>query len=182
MKVYVLGDDKIDGVSIKGIYSTKEKAIQALPYHEYLIEDDIAEIELDPPNKGEIYEQYYYCRFDPNVPSNILCGMQKRMATETPAYQFGRNSSSTTIGWGKSAPEAEENARKAQLELHPVWQVFVDDTDSFKNRYHLSHPSMIYSFSGRKAFAVHEDFNIAKIAIMEYVASCKLSPYLTVAP
>lgn len=184
MKVYVIAESDYDGVNIESVYSTKEKAIEALPYYESMDEDDIYEFELDPVHKGEKYEIYHYCNVDPNTKEKVKVwgGTQSFKPSEVVPFEFctSRSSHTQTIGWGKTAEEAESNARIAQSQLHPVWQVWVDDKYGDDRRMRLPHPSTIYKGTYCGSYAVHEDFNVAKIAVIEYMATGKLSPFLTV--
>ena len=187
MKIYILEDPDYDGVSIEGVFSTREKAVAALPYHNGLNEDSIVEHEVDPVYSGEIYENYFYCNVRPSGPGEIMWGdAMKRRASEVIPFNFIEShikSIDHTQGWGKTPEEAESNARHAQTLLHPIWQIWKKkngDGDYYSK--HLPHPSLIYKEMPGTAYAVHEDFNVAKIAVMEYEATGKLSPFLTVPP
>lgn len=60
MKVFVLGTEDYDGLSIDGIYSSKAKALEAAPYFRYQLKDPtIFEFDLDPPNEGEKYVEMW---------------------------------------------------------------------------------------------------------------------------
>lgn len=182
MKVYILAEYDYDGVNIVSVYSTKEKAVEALPYYCAMTEEDIHEYELDPIHLGEKYEIYHYCNIDPNSVDKVWGGTSSVRPSEVIPFKFceKRSSHTQTQGWGKTKEEAESNARIAQSQLHPVWQVWVGDKYKNDHRIRHPHPSTIYKGPHRGAYAVHEDFNIAKIAVVEYQASGKLSAFLTV--
>lgn len=182
MKVYIIAESDYDGVNIESVYSTKEKAVEALPYYCAMDEEDIYEYELDPIHEGEKYEIYHYCNIDPNSTDKVWGGTQSVRPSEVAPFEFycSHRTHTQTQGWGKTKEEAESNARIAQSQLHPVWQVFIDDKYKCDSRCRVPHPSVIYPF--HRTYAVHEDFNIAKIAVMEYQATGKLSPFLTVVP
>lgn len=182
MKVYVLGNDNYEGLDIESVYSTKEKAIEALPYYQAMTEEDIYEYELDPVHTGEKYEIYHYCNVDPNSKDKAWGGTQSVKPSEVRPFGFcaSRTSHTQTQGWGKTAEEAESNARIAQSQLHPVWQVWIDNKYGDDGRFLHSHPLTVFTGTCSGSYAVHEDFNVAKIAVMEYMATGKLSPFLTV--
>lgn len=173
MKVYVLGNDDYEGMNIIGIYSTKEKAIEALPY-ENMNENDIYEYEIDTPNDGEKYELFYYCGMDG---SEVWTGEMKEKPSQVKYCKYALGHPSRVSGTGRTPEEARINAEKAKSELHLIWQISDNGTEV-----HHSHPSMIYDWThcGTGCYAVHEDYNVAKIAVMEYMATGKLSPFLTV--
>lgn len=179
MKVYVLGGSNYDGTDIHGIYSTREKTVSALSYSSYYDERDIQEIELDPENSGEKYEDYFFCNVKPSESKTQMWGgCIKLKPCEFVPFQFIdslHDFADHTFGLGKTPEEAEANARHAQTLLHPVWII---RTDGYQKR--LPHPSCVDGSAGRQACAVHEDFNVAKIAIMEYKATGKLSPFLKI--
>lgn len=184
MKVYIIAESDYDGVNIESVYSTKEKAVEALPYYCAMDEEDIYEYELDPIHEGEKYEIYHYCNIDPNSTDKVWGGTQSVRPSEVAPFEFycSHKTHTQTQGWGKTKEEAEANARHAQTLLHPVWKVHVDDSWKDDHRWRAPHPSEIGGSSLWGTYAVHEDFNIAKIAVMEYQATGKLSPFLTVVP
>lgn len=183
MKIYILACHNYDGIDVEGVYSTREKALEAIRYHENLREEAIEEYELDPPNVGEIYEDYFYCNVKPSESVTKMWGDScKIRPSEFVPFKFvisHRETLDHTQGFGKTMEEAEANARHAQTLLHPVWKVHVEDGHNCDHRFRIPHPSACTSkFFG--TYAIHEDFNVAKIAVMEYQATRKLSPFLTV--
>lgn len=184
MKIYILEDPDYDGVNIEGVFSTREKALAALPYSAYLKEEHIQEHEVDPVCDSEKYEDYYYCNVCPSEKDEKVWGDKTRLKpSEFIPFKFIEHHhgfADHTQGFGKTPEEAEANGRHAQTLLHPIWQIWMKDKYGEYYSKHLPHPSLIYKHSMRNgAYAIHEDFNVAKIAVMEYEATGKLSPFLS---
>lgn len=181
MKVYILGRSDYDGIEIEAIYSSKEKAVEALIYEQYLHENDIHEFDLDPIAEGEPFEDYYCCVINPNHEEKIWIGTERINPSKLQPFEFSPVSLNTTHGYGKTPEEAESNARLAQAQIHYVWQVWNHNIPGRLDRQQYCHPSCVDNrFPELGPYAVHEDFNTAKIAVMEYQATGKLSPFLTV--
>lgn len=181
MIVYILADSDYGGMNINGVYSSKEKAMEALLYSEYLKEHDIYEFELDPVSQGEIFENYYYCVINPNYEPKMRTGTLRINPSKFQPFELSPVYPDSTKGYGKTPEEAESNAKLAQSQLHPVWQVWNHNIQGRLDRRKFNHPSLVNTNVPEMGpYAVHEDFNVAKIAVMEYQATGKLSPFLTV--
>ena len=183
MKLYLLRIEDRDGVDIQGLYSSKEKAIESFPFNaNKLSEEDIEEIEVDPPNGPERYETYFcaiahtdgsICALDPTF-------RMTRMEAESPHYSWD-----SLIGLGRVtvfAPSPEEARAKAEKylpTLHPVWQVGRSRDGHSPVEARHSHPSCVYARWPR-AYAVHEDLDTARQILTEYETTGRVLPGLVV--
>lgn len=174
MKIYLVGEDDYDGTNIYGLYSSKEKSIEALPYFNCK-EDDITEFEVDPPNTGEKYEEFYYYNFfkEGDEQHNITRSRPSDIEPISYGLLNGKYGCPYS-GTGRTLEEAKENCYKAKNNAHPVWQIFNDGTE-----FHYADKSAVQIVRHSNYFcAVHEDRNVCIIAIDEYKKTGKVSEFL----
>lgn len=117
MRIYLLCCYDYELMDIEGIYSSKEKALEAAAYFRCR-ENDIKEFEVDRANVGEKYERFYYYNIrggkewgdcSLKKPSEVnSMEFIERSLEDIPQYQ----------GWGRTPEEAENNAKKCKIE-HP---------------------------------------------------------------
>lgn len=178
MKIYIVGEDDYDGTNIFGVYSTREKAVEALHYLDaYLKEEDIKEYELDLPNDGEKYEVFHSCHMKDGGEKEFFTTENKPSTVVPITYGYGKTP--YWSGHGRTKEEAEANAEKGRLELQPVWQIHETGLETI-----YWHPSAIWRVDkceGTHGFyAVHKDRNVCIIALEEYKKTGKISEFLTI--
>lgn len=168
MKIYIIPESYEQGIEILGAYSTKEKAIEALPYFNS-DERDIYEVKLDAPNVGEKYEKFYCYKLGKCFKADNRHFFEiKMLPCQFVPFHFVNHIPNAVVGYGKTKEEAKENAKNAIRELHPIWQIAYDGFEI-----HHGHPSMIRDWA-ETPYGLHEDYNVAKIAITEYLATGKI--------
>lgn len=180
MKIYAILGVGYEGDGVKAVYSTKEKALEALPYLASCFDEgDIEEYDIDPPNEGEKYEKFYYFNIFSNGES--FRGETYEKPSEVKWINYGRFDRYTALyqGYGRTPEEAKINAEKARDSSQPVWQISDDGIEV-----HHSHPSTIFEWRGFSregaCYAVHADRNVCIIALEEYKKFGKISEFLTV--
>lgn len=179
MKVYlVVRDDQDSYADILGCYSSKEKALASFPYHESrLIEEEIIELELDPPN-GEIYNSYWSAVVSSEGVSYIDGGrrMQPSKFAETPPFLFwdNHNDRGSAQAFGVTEEDAKAKATEALKLLAPVWQV--GRGRGGDRMIEIKHPTREHvhkweNLEHKPFYAVHEDLDTARRMVLEHEAS-----------
>ena len=182
MKVYLLKTDNYEGDEIHGIYSSREKAIESLSYHESnLSEDDIEEVEVDPPN-GERYEMFY--RAESCTDGTVKTGPYKhRMLPSSPEATDIRlmwceeNTKGYAVAYATTEQEAREKATAALSLLKPVWQVGRNRSNGSIIKHRHPHPDNVYN-QWPKPYAVHTSRHIAESILLRYEATGQALPGL----
>lgn len=175
MKMYLIAELGYDEGHVYGLYSSKEKAIESLPYFN-LQEDDITECEVDPPNSGEKYEEFYYYNIFAKGKEEHQKTTEKPSEVEPFSYGAWNHSTCVFQGYGKTLEEAKANCYKARDNAHPVWQVFNTGTET----HHADKSGVqLLGYLTKDFFcAIHEDRNVCIIALEEYKKTGKVSEFL----
>lgn len=187
MKVYVLMNQQNEDSEIFGVYSSKEKAIESFPFQcEKLDEEDIEEMEIDPPNNGEPYQKIFIVCMEQ---SGKTWGgdLWRRLSEIEPPQFHSRKENGTMVFWVSAEGLTEDEAKSKCVTtlplIHPVWQVSRYTNSNEMLEIQHPHPSCIYKFNTCEKvipYAVHEDLNVARITLWEYEKTSKILPGLVV--
>lgn len=189
MKVYLLGYDLEDGgKSVCGIYSSREKAIEAFQFeYELLTPGDIVEMELDPSNEDrEAYQEWWV---ENHLSDGSKLGRVERvLPSECAEPHIGGQNPFYVICYAPTKEEAEHKAEEAMKTIAPVWQVGRAYSERVpiqqQSLIEIHHPTRQHVhkwelIGGRDhAYAVHEDLNTARRILHEWEQSGKTQPGL----
>lgn len=191
MKIYILRTeaDYDNSYKLYGVYSSKDRAIEAIPFLEAgLGESDIEEIELDPPNESEPYEPIFLAIAYTDGTTWESPRVHKIKRSELESWpELGDKHLSFSystglhgyVGYAETQDGAMSNARAGLSLLRPVWRVSRYSTREGFNETHEAHPSRVSPFAlFNTAYAVHEDLEAAKRILVEYEATGKIQPGL----
>lgn len=180
MKIYILIGYGNEEGEIQGAYSTKEKALEACPYFNY-DESDIREVEIDPPNVGEKYEEFYYFNiFKDKEEVSKYMSQPSRVKPISYGY-LDCDYQCAFQGTGRSIDEARINAYKARDSADPVWQVH----SNVERKVHHADRSGIFKWelgTSGGCYAVHKDLNVCMMALEEYKKTGRASEFITLIP
>lgn len=189
MKVFALKSDCDDGYEIVGLFSTKQKAVEAIPYQPgNSNKEDILEFEIDPQYDGEPYENIRYCNIFESGEVGHYNARCRLSEMEAPSYGGHYMPSSTYAGvrnfcavaYGRTDQEAEYKARAAFALINPIWEVCrLENGEMHEVLY--PHISEIRE-SPRLPCAHHKDLNTARIILWAYEKTGELNPNLRLPP
>lgn len=176
MKIYLLMEPDYDGDHFYGAFSSKEKAMGSLAYHNHgLSDENVMEEEVDPPDEGRRSETIKTCfvfadgsieRFEQWGDFDDPTREHFSIHSET---IYASSAAERAYGWGdgRTDQEAEENARRGLALLNPVWGVR-DAHDGEQIEVRFVAPSRV---TWCCPYALHRDLNVARTEWVAFKAT-----------
>lgn len=184
MKIYLLAREDYEGIDVAGVFSSRQKALDAIPFFEWQHdESDVLEMEVDPVLEGEKYHlMFFCCAYRPPLlvdGKNYHEGTRWMKETEASELKFSaafykEEEFITCLAYAKTEQQAIANAIDGLKFLNPVWQVapYKNKPDELCESL-IPRPEDVHQ-AWNKPYGLHRDLNQARIAILEYLKTGKI--------